>query len=222
VDRPTGRRPLGGPDIIQLVNSASDRQQQIAGVVADPPPVHGPAAGDKQVWATETDCYDFLARHVESGSRTLETGCGISTALFTLWGAEHTCVVYSQQEADILSTWAHERGVDTAHLRFEIGPSDDVLPRLDPTELDLVLVDGSHAFPAPIIDWFYAAGRLRDEGIVVLDDLQLAAVRLGLIEFLAKDPRWELIAHTGKWAAFVRRSSGSLREEWTEQRFLGE
>ena len=144
-------------------------------MIEDPPPVHGPAAGDKQVWATETDCYDFLARHVESGSRTLETGCGISTALFTLWGAEHTCVVYSQEEADILSAWAQRRGVDTARLNFEIGPSDDVLPRLEPTELDLVLVDGSHAFPAPIIDWFYAAGRLRDQGIVVLDDLQLAA-----------------------------------------------
>jgi hypothetical protein len=204
------------------MNDAAARRELVAEVVHDPPPVHGPVAGAQQVWSTELDCYDFLARHVEPGARTLETGCGISTALFTLWGAEHTCVVYRQQEAEILLEWASRRGADVSQLRFEIGPSDAVLPGLEPTELDLVLIDGSHAFPAPIIDWFYGAGRLREGGIVVVDDLQLAAVRLGLLEFLAKDPRWELIAHTDKWAAFVRRSSGALREEWTEQRFLGE
>lgn len=204
------------------MSDVEGKRKRISEVVSDPPPVHGPAAGAQQVWSTELDCYDFLARHVEPGSRTLETGCGVSTALFVLWGAEHTCVVYDQHEADVLLEWARERDIDVSRLRFEIGPSDAVLPGLEPTELDLVFVDGSHAFPAPIIDWFYGAGRLREGGIVVLDDLQLAAVRLGLLEFLAKDPRWELVAHQDKWAAFVRRSSGPLREEWTEQRFLGE
>lgn len=204
------------------MSDAATRRDQVATVLADPPPVHGPVAGSQQVWSTELDCYDFLARHVEPGARTLETGCGVSTALFVLWGAEHTCVVYDQREADVLLDWAGQREVDTSRLRFEIGPSDAVLPGLEPSALDLVFVDGSHAFPAPIIDWFYAAGRLREGGIVVLDDLQLAAVRLGLLEFLAKDPRWELIAHQDKWAAFVRHSSGPLREEWTEQRFLGD
>ncbi len=197
------------------------RRQQVAIVAGDPPPVHGPVAGETGVWGTELDCYDFLARHVGPRSCTLETGCGISTALFAVWGAEHTCVVYSHDEVDILRSWAQERGVDLSHMSFEIGPSDEVLPRLAPTTLDLVFVDGSHAFPAVIIDWFYAAGRLREGGIAVLDDVQLASVRLGLVEFLAKDPRWELIARSGKWVAFVRHSSGSLREEWTDQPFLG-
>jgi len=203
------------------MSDAAARRQQVSAIVNDPPPVHGEAAGPTAVWGTAVDCYDFLARHVEPGSRTLETGCGISTALFALWGAEHTCVVYNQQEVDIMRSWAEQRGVDISRLTFEVGPSDEVLPRLEPTELDLAFIDGSHAFPAAIIDWFYAAGRLREGGVVVTDDVQLPAVQLGLFEFLAKDPRWEVIARTDKWAAFLRHSSGSLREEWTDQPFLG-
>lgn len=203
------------------MSDSAERRGHVGVVVRDPPPVHGEAAGDQQVWGTAVDCYDFMARHVDAGSRTLETGCGISTALFGLWGTEHTCVVYSPGEVEILRTWAQQRGVDLSHMTFEIGPSDDVLPRLEPTELDLAFIDGSHAFPAAIIDWFYAAGRLREGGVVVLDDIQLPAVRLGLFEFLAKDPRWEIVARTDKWAACVRHSSGPLREEWTEQPFLG-
>jgi hypothetical protein len=196
------------------------RQALIERVVVNPPPVHGTAAGETGVWSTAHDCYDFLARHVEPGARTLETGCGISTALFALWGAEHTCVVYDQNEVDILISWAAQQGVDISRLTFEVGPSDDVLPRLEPTELDLTFIDGSHAFPAAIVDWFYAAGRLRDGGICVMDDIQLPMVTLGLFEFFAKDPRWELIARTEKWVALVRHASGPLREEWTEQPFL--
>lgn len=196
------------------------RQELVHRIANDPPPVHGAVAGENRVWGTALDCYDFLARHVEPGARTLETGCGISTALFAVWGAEHTCVVYSQEEVDILRSWAEQRGIDLSRLTFGIGPSDDVLPRLEPTELDLVFVDGSHAFPAAIIDWFYAGGRLRQGGICVLDDVQLPMVTVGLFEFLARDPRWELTARTDKWAAFLRRSSGPLREEWTDQPFL--
>jgi hypothetical protein len=83
-----------------------------------------------------------------------------------------------------------------------------------------VFVDGGHGFPASIIDWYYAAGRLRDGGVVVLDDIQLASVRLGLFEFLDADPRWEPVAKTWKWAGIVRRGSGPLAEDWDAQPFL--
>jgi len=202
------------------MTDARTRLQQIHRVVNDPPPVHGAAAGATRVWGASLDCYAFLARHVEPGARTLETGCGISTALFALWGTEHTCVVYSQQEVDILRAWCAERDIDLSRLSFAVGPSDEILPSLDRTELDLTFIDGSHAFPAAIIDWFYAGGRLREGGTCVLDDVHLLSVTLGLFEFLAKDPRWELVARTDRWAACVRRGSGTLREEWTDQQFL--
>ena len=97
-----------------------------------------------------------------------------------------------------------------------------MLPRLTGPSLDLVLVDGGHGFPAPIVDWYYAASRLRQGGVVILDDLQLPQVRLGLHEFLAADPRWERVEATQKWAAYRRLTDGLLREEWREQAFLGD
>jgi predicted O-methyltransferase YrrM len=200
------------------MDDATTRSLAIARVVRDPPLAHPKAEGG--VWRTSTDCYEFLARHAVPGARTLETGLGISTALFALWGTEHTCVVPDAREADAVRTWARERDIDLSRMTFEIGLSDQVLPRLEPTELDLVFIDGGHSWPLPVIDWFYAAGRLREGGVVVFDDIQLPQVRLGLFDFLDADPRWEPVARTGKWAACVRHASGPLGEAHQAQDFL--
>ncbi|QEC46875.1 class I SAM-dependent methyltransferase [Baekduia soli] len=165
------------------------RSRAIFTVVGDPPRVHEHAGAQEGVYSTDLDCYEFLARHAAPGSRTLETGCGISTALFAVWGTRHTCVVGDRREVDILVEWAAARDIDLGAMTFEIGMSDAVLPRLEPTELDLVFIDGGHAFPMAIIDWYYGAGRLCEGGIVVLDDVQLPSVRLGLFEALERDPR---------------------------------
>lgn len=194
------------------------RSLAIARVIGDPPQAHPQAEGG--VWRTNTDCYEFLAQRVTPASRTLETGLGISTGLFAVWGTEHTCVVPDAGEVQRLQAWADERGIDRSRMTFEVGPSDRVLPRLEPTELDLVFVDGAHNWPMAIVDWYYAAGRLREGGVVVFDDVQLPQVRLGLFEFLQADPRWEPVAMTDKWAACVRRSSGPLAEGHQDQAFL--
>lgn len=206
--------------MITTMQEHSARSRAIATVIADPPRVHEHAGAQDGVYGTALDCYEFLARHAVPGARTLETGLGISTALFALWGTEHTCVVYDQREVDVLRAWADERDIDMRKMTFEVGMTDEVLPRLEPTELDLAFIDGGHAFPMAIIDWYYTAGRLRDGGTVVFDDVQLASVRLGLFEFLQADPRWEPVAMTGKWAACVRHASGPLREALEAQPFL--
>jgi hypothetical protein len=196
-------------------------REQIEDVLRDPPRVHAMHGAEHGVWPTDPDCYAYMGSVATPGAKTLETGCGVSTALFALWGADHTCVVYHQQEADVLLAWAAERDIDTSSLRFEVGPSELVLPRLvDDGELDLVFVDGSHGFPAAIIDWFYAAGRLRDGGIAVFDDAQLASVKLGLFDFLDADPRWEGTRVEYKWVAVRRRSAGPLSEDWPDQPFV--
>jgi predicted O-methyltransferase YrrM len=194
------------------------RSLAIPRVIKDPPRPHPVEGG---VWRTDTDCYEFLAQNVTPASRTLETGLGISTGLFAVWGTEHTCVVPDPDEVAAVRGWAGERDIDLGRMTFAVGPSDEILPRLEPTELDLVFVDGAHNWPLPIIDWYYAAGRLREGGVVVFDDIQLPHVRLGLFDFLQADPRWEPVARTNKWAACVRHASGPIHEGHTHQTFLG-
>lgn len=146
---------------------------------------------------------------------------GISTVLFTMWGCVHTCVVHHRNEAVALEAYLDRWHVDTSLLTIHIGPSQDILPRLAPDPLDVVFIDGGHGFPVPILDWYYAGSRIRRGGLVVIDDLDLRSVRLGLLDFLELDPRWEERARKDNWAAWHRLSHGSLGESWRSQPFLG-
>jgi Methyltransferase domain len=195
-----------------------DRIAAVGRVITDPPQVHPEANG---VWSTDPLCYQYMATLARPGARTLETGLGVSTVLFALWGCQHTCVVYSEAEVTACQKYFETHGISADRVTFHVGPSERILPNLELQDLDLVFVDGCHGFPLPAIDWFYAASMLRADGVAVLDDVQLRHVRLGLFDFLNRDPRWTRIERRPKWVAYQRRSSGTLGEEWEQQPFLG-
>jgi predicted O-methyltransferase YrrM len=191
-------------------------------LLADPPAVHVMDSNEEPelgVWSTDRECYLLLADHASFGARTLETGSGLSTILFAAVGARHTCVTPSQAEADRILAYCTDHDIDTASLTFEIGCSDEVLPRLphEPS-LDLVLIDGNHGFPTPMLDWYYAGSLLRAGGLLVIDDVQLPAVA-HLRGFIDRDPRWSAERLTEKWVAYRRVTEGPLRQDWFEQSF---
>jgi predicted O-methyltransferase YrrM len=163
-----------------------------------------------------------MAELVASGSRTLETGLGVSTALFAMWGADHTCVVASEYEVDQLRSYLEARQVDMSSVTFQLGSSDVVMPRIaNDGDLDLVFIDGCHGWPNATIDWYYGANRLREGGVVIIDDTQLRQVSMGLIDYLDADPRWERVKKAPNWCAYRRRSSHAFCEDWRAQPFLG-
>jgi hypothetical protein len=203
------------------VEILKDRIAAVGRVLADPPQVHPRANLANGVWSTDPACYEYMATLVKPGVRTLETGLGVSTVLFALWGCQHTCVVYSEAEVIACRNHLESRGISAESITFHVGPSERVLPNLALRDLDLVFIDGCHGFPLPAIDWFYAASMLRADGVAVLDDAQLLHVRLGLFAFLNRDPRWTRTERRPKWVAYQRRASGALGEEWEEQPFLG-
>jgi len=117
----------------------------------------------------------------------------------------------------LLQQWCDRKGVPTDRLTLLAESSADVLPTL--TEpLDLVLIDGCHGFPLPVLDWYYGSRLLRSGGLLVVDDLHLPAVEV-LRDFLDADPRWRRVATGRAWAAWERAGSGDLGEEWTDQAF---
>lgn len=189
-------------------------------LLADPPVVHPMAPGDATatgVWSSEAECYRFLADRVGSGARTLETGCGLSTVLFAALGCDHTCVTPAGDEVARVTRYCADRRVDLGRVRFEIGSSHEVLPRLS-GPLDVVFVDGAHGFPLPIVDWFYAGTRLVSDGLLVIDDASLPAV-VTLLRFVDRDPRWRPERRGRQWAAYRRTTDGPLAEDWTSQPF---
>ena len=195
-------------------------------MLADPPVVHYLTYDDLQsgrlsgVHSTEEACYRFLADVAVPGSRTLETGSGVSTVLFASWGCEHRCITPSQVEVDAVLEYCGTHAISTDRVVFDVAPSDEVLVKLDASEppLDVVFIDGGHGFPIPMIDWYYGAGRLSRHGVLVVDDIHLPAVKI-LRSFLDLDERWRRIERTDKWVAYERLSEGGLGEDWYDQPF---
>jgi hypothetical protein len=188
-------------------------------VLAAPPHIHAQAPSG--VWSTRRDCYEFMARELDRGSRTLETGAGVSTVLLAAWGCEHLCVVPIQSQVDGLLAYCADMAIDTSSVTFDVRLSETALPELDESrEFDLVLIDGCHGFPLPVIDWFYGAGHLRRDGVVIFDDLQLPQVSHFLDWYLDRDPRWERQQANDKWAVYRRHSAGPLGEYQGDQPFM--
>jgi predicted O-methyltransferase YrrM len=108
----------------------------------------------------------FLYESVSEDSKTLETGSGISTLVFALRHSNHIAITPSSTEVGAIRAYANANEIPLDRVEFVIEPSERYLPRCESHDLDLVLIDGKHAFPWPILDWFYTADKLKQGGIV--------------------------------------------------------
>lgn len=162
----------------------------------------------------------WIDERVSAESRTLETGCGLSTAMFARAGADHTCVVPAASEIAALRVWASERDISLDRVRFVEAPSDQVLPTLDLGELDLVLVDGSHSFPVPFIDWYYTEKALKVGGTMVIDDTQIWTGRV-LRDFLRGEPGWTTAEEwPARSVAFTKGAEAKAARMWKRQPYV--
>ena len=194
----------------------------LQGLLANPPGTHvSRETGERLPWQIAPEVLELIDRGVGPGSRTLETGAGVSTALFALKGAEHTCVVPWTSERDRLQAWGAQNGVSFERVTFECEPSEQVLPRLDGGPLDLVLIDGGHGFPTPFIDFFYAGRRLKRGGLLVVDDTQIWTGRV-LHGFLKEQGGWEVVEELRMRSTVFRRTEepGDGLHEWNEQPYV--
>jgi hypothetical protein len=139
---------------------------------------------------------------------TLETGAGASTIIFAAQGALHTAVTPDPEEEQRVRRACADRGIDDSRITFRIGRSQDVLPTLTESKLDLVLVDGAHGFPYPILDWWYLSPRLRPGGRMLLDDAYLPPVAT-VIDYVHASDAWALEEPISFRTACIRK----LREE---------
>ncbi len=94
----------------------------------------------------------FIDEHVTAESRTLETGAGVTTVLFAMKGCRHTCIVPFPDEVERIKAFCTEQGISHDRVTFVTERSEFALPHLRPEPLDLVLIDGAHGFPTPLIE----------------------------------------------------------------------
>jgi hypothetical protein len=169
-----------------------------------PPGLHG----GRDFWGLAWAALEWLERNVSASMTTLETGAGASTIVFAASGARHEAVTPDPEEEARIRRACDERGIDDSRLTFHIGRSQDVLPALAGDELDLVLVDGAHGFPYPVLDWWHLAPRLREGGRMLLDDAYLPGVS-AIVDYVRSSDAWELEEPVSFRTARIRK----LRDE---------
>jgi methyltransferase family protein len=180
-----------------------DKKMDLQTLVDDAPKLHD-HEGQLVLWGLPRPVLEFIAAQVSEKSSTLETGAGLSTLLFALKGARHTCVTPSQQEVDRITAYGERRGISLERVDFRVGLSTDVLPKIGPRELDLALIDGGHGFPTVFMDWYYIASWLRVGGTLIIDDLQIWTGHI-LKEFLLAEREWKLTElFANKTAIFLK------------------
>ena len=181
----------------------------------DPPLVH---RGGELVWGLHEDVLRYIDAILPPRAKTLETGCGLSTALFALRSAAHTCIVPSREEVELLRDWGKKHSITFDNVEFIVDFSQNVLPNLKREELDLVLVDGGHGFPIPALDWFYTAPMLKRGGVMVIDDVQIWT-GLELQRFLAKERAWQSTRRFTRTRAF-RKIDDDHAKDWRFQPYV--
>lgn len=167
---------------------------------AEPPPLHAGAHCAGLHWPA----LDWLEQTVQPGWATLETGAGLSTIVFAARGAEHEAVTPDADEAAAIRVELERRAIPIERVTFRLGASHEVLPSWPPRALDLVLLDGAHGFPYPVLDWWYVMPHLKRGGLLLLDDAYMAGVRV-LLEYLESRPSWQLEDAVGYRTVVVRK-----------------
>lgn len=162
----------------------------------------------------------LIEQTVGARQRTLETGAGLSTVAFAASGAMHTTIVKSQVEVDRISAYCKQHAIPLGNVTFVTDWTEQALPALELGELDLVLLDGSHAFPGLFIEWFYTADALKTGGRLIVDDVHLWTGRT-LRDFLRASEGWEQADELrGRTAIFDKTESARLHLDWSEQPYV--
>ena len=184
------------------------------------PKLHTIGNGEPYSWQVSDDILSVIDKNVSEKSNTLEIGAGVSTVLFALKEANHTCIVPFEQEVLRIKSFCREHNIPIERLKFEIDYSERVLPKLELDGLDLVLIDGAHGFPMPLIDWYYSCPKLKVGGILILDDTHIWPGHI-LKEFLMAESEWKIeVDFNPRCVVFKRVKEGGFGKNESAQPYI--
>lgn len=187
------------------------------------PKFHGRENAGTEHYAITPDVLDWILDNAPENGITLETGCGYSTVAFSIVSKKHIVISPFKEEHQVIRDWMENNGGAYSHLEFVESISQDYIYQLaENLQLDMVLIDGDHAFPAPFIDWYYSADRIKEGGFVIVDDTQLTTGKI-LAEFLDHElERWEKFITIGKTIIYKKMTSKNVAKgiPWIHQPFV--
>jgi hypothetical protein len=155
---------------------------------------------------------DALARHLAGGvDRSVETGTGRTTLLFSHLSREHTVfTVDDDQDGGSLRAVRDSPLLNDAVVRFVVGHTQETL-RTHHFErpLQLAYLDGPHGYPFPDLEYWSVYPHIETDGLLVIDDIHIRTVH-NLYRFLRDDSMWDLVDVVGNTAFFRRTTAPTL------------
>jgi hypothetical protein len=164
-----------------------------------------------------------IADHVGHSqiTRSAETGTGKTTLLFSHLSDHHT--VFTIDDSGSTGSLSAVRGSEVLHadsVEFVIGPTQQTVPHFQfENLLQLVLLDGPHAFPFPELEYYFFYPHIETGGFLIVDDIHIPMLH-HLYRFLCEDPMFQLLSTIETTAVFVRTSAPTFNpigDGWWQQ-----
>jgi hypothetical protein len=169
-------------------------------------------------WNSNTNLLREIEKIIQAEMKTLEIGSGYSTVVFLNKGCIHTSITPIPDESARISEYCRKIGITNERATFLTGFSHDILSTLQKESFDLIFIDGAHRFPFPIIDWFFCAMLLKNNGIIIIDDTDIISCHV-LLKFLSNDPHWEIIKVYENFGIFRKKGNHDYYFDWVGQPF---
>lgn len=185
-------------------------------LIENPPLIHEESSGQLTSWQLSDEVLNFIDENISKDSITLETGTGISTILFAIKSSHHTCINPNKKQVERIINYCKKHNINTDKIDFKLDVSEKVLPSLNIDHLDLILIDGSHAFPIPFIDWYYTYEKLKLGGKMIIDDTQLWTGWV-LKKFLIFEPEWKFKKNSPPRSAIFTKVQKYENAKWYGQ-----
>jgi len=191
-------------------------------ILKSPPKVHDWGSGDLTATGLPSPVFEFMDRALTSESISLETGMGISTAVFAIKSGTHVCVSPDQNEINRFREYAIKNNFSIDHINFICKKSYEIWNDLKDHLWDLILIDGGHGFPTPFMDWYFFSQRLKINGYIIIDDTHLSTCKT-LKDFLLKEDAWQIVPpFSKKTVIFQKVKEFDYNKEFNEQRYVME
>ncbi|MGD0497224.1 MAG: class I SAM-dependent methyltransferase [Bryobacteraceae bacterium] len=180
------------------------------------PSLHGAGTFSRQA-------FDAIVRHCRGRDIrcSAETGSGASTLLFSHLSQRHIVFALDDGSGSVANV-RRSPLLRAGAVTFVEGPTQVTLPRAAlPEKLQLVLLDGPHAYPFPDLEYYFLYPHLEAGALLILDDIHIRSVH-NLFRFLREDAMFRLDEVVATTAFFTRTQApvfNPFGDGWQEQNY---
>jgi len=162
---------------------------------------------ERMDWGLTDELAEWIDANTAPGCNVIETGSGVSS-LVALGNNPASLVTIdpSPVTEERIRAYGKLVPVDFTPWRFVNMRSESALPKEvvhNRDAFDLAILDGSHTFPTPYIDWFYMSVLLKTGGVLFIDDVYTISVCKFLVEWLQRcGDEWQDLGRVGRAHTF--------------------